>query len=115
MKSGEYAISAETRKRMSEAQRLRFKRPEELKKLEYARSLQDIDFEKRAEMMHEAFLKKYGSFLELAKMGMRAPKRKPSSLELKVAKNLGSEWVYVGDGKLAIGGLVPDFVHKAKR
>jgi len=36
-------------------------RPEELKKLEYARSLQHIDFEKRAEMMHEAFLKKYGT------------------------------------------------------
>jgi len=115
MKSGEYVISVETRKRMSEAQRLRFQRPEELKKLEYARSLQDIDFEKRAEMMHEAFLKKYGSFLELAKMGMRVPKRKPSSLELKVAKSLGSEWVYVGDGKLTIGGLVPDFVHKTKR
>jgi hypothetical protein len=40
--------------------------------------------------MHEAFLKKYGSFLELAKMGMKAPKRKPSKLELEAAKSLGT-------------------------
>jgi hypothetical protein len=66
-------------------------------------------------MMHQAFLKKHGSFLELAKMGMRAPKRKPSKLELQVAKNLGPDWEYVGDGKLTIGGLVPDFVHRNRK
>ena len=65
--------------------------------------------------MREAFLKKYGSFLELAKMGMKAPKRKPSSLESEVAKTLGGEWVYVGDGKLPIGGLVPDFIHRTRK
>ena len=65
--------------------------------------------------MHEAFLRKYGSFLELAKMGMKAPKRKPSKLELEVAKSLGDEWKYVGDGKMTIGGLVPDFVHLTRK
>ncbi|MGH9919972.1 MAG: hypothetical protein ACRD6W_14045 [Nitrososphaerales archaeon] len=108
-------VSDETRKRISEAQRRRFQRPEKLKKLEKARSLQVIDFQKRAEVMHEAFLKKYGSFLELAKMGMKAPKRKPSKLELEVAKSLGDEWEYVGDGKITIGGLVPDFVHRTRK
>jgi hypothetical protein len=92
-----------------------FNDPEELKKLEKARSLQVIDFQKRAQVMHEAFLKKYGSFLELAKMGMKAPKRKPSKLELEVAKNLGDEWEYVGDGKLAIDGLIPDFIHRTRK
>jgi G:T-mismatch repair DNA endonuclease (very short patch repair protein) len=48
-------------------------------------------------------------------MGMRAPKRKPSKLEIKVGKMLGDEWEFVGDGKVEIGGLVPDFVHKTKR
>jgi G:T-mismatch repair DNA endonuclease (very short patch repair protein) len=100
---------------MSKSQRLRFQRPEELKKLERARSLQVIDFQKRAQIMHEAFLRKYGSFLELAKMGMKAPKRKPSKLEIEVAKNLGNEWEYVGDGRLTIGGLVPDFIHRNRR
>ena len=109
------SISDEARKRMSKSQRLRFRRPEELKKLERARSLQVIDFQKRAQIMREAFLKKYGSFLELAKMGMKAPKRKPSSLEMEVAKILGDEWEYVGDGKLSIGGLVPDFIHRTRK
>ncbi len=113
--AGAIAISDESRKRISEAQRRRFQRPEELKKLEKARSLQAIDFQKRAELMHDAFLKKYGSFLELAKMGMKAPKRKPSKLELEVAKSLGDEWEYVGDGKMAIGGLIPDFVHRTRK
>ncbi len=47
-------------------------------------------------------------------MGMRAPKRKPSSLEIEVSKTLGDEWEYVGDGKLEIGGLVPDFVNRTR-
>ncbi len=113
--SGAVSVSDEARRRMSKSQRLRFQRPEELKKLERARSLQVIDFQKRAQIMHEGFLKKYGSFLELAKMGMKAPKRKPSSLELEVAKNLGDEWEYVGDGKLAIGDLVPDLIHRTRK
>ena len=108
-------LSDKTRKRMSVSQKLRFQRPEELKKLERARSLQVIDYQARAELMHKAFLQKYGSFSELAKMGMRAPKRKPSKLELKVAKDLGDEWEYVGDGKITIGGLVPDFVHRTRK
>ena len=86
-----------------------------MKKLERARALQVIDFNKRAEVMQEAFLKKYGSFLELAKMGMKAPKRKPSKLEIEVAKSLGDEWRYVGDGKLEVGGLVPDFIHENRK
>jgi G:T-mismatch repair DNA endonuclease (very short patch repair protein) len=114
-RSGAIFLSEESRERMSRSQKLRFQRPEELKKLERARSLQVIDFQKRAEIMHEAFLKKYGSFLELAKMGMKAAKRKPSSLELEVAKILGDEWEYVGNGKLTIGGLVPDFVHRTRK
>jgi len=114
-KSGAVTLSDESRKRMSKSQKLRFQRPEELKKLERARSLQVIDFQKRAQVMHDAFLRKYGSFLELAKMGMKAPKRKPSKLELEVARNLGDEWEYVGDGKLTIGGLVPDFIHKTRK
>jgi hypothetical protein len=114
-RAGVITTSDETRRHCSEAQRKRFQRPEELRKLERARSLQVIDFQERARMMHEAFLKKYGSFLELAKMGMKAPKRKPSKLELGVAKNLGDEWEYVGDGKLAIGGLVPDFIHRTRK
>ncbi len=65
--------------------------------------------------MREAFLRKYGSFLELAKMGMKAPKRKPNKLEIEVAKTLGEEWEYVGDGKMVIGGLVPDFVNKTRK
>ncbi len=28
---------------------------------------------------------------------------------------LGYEWKYVGDGKLVIGGLIPDFVHEARK
>ena len=28
---------------------------------------------------------------------------------------LGDEWDFVGDGKVAIGGLIPDFVHKTRR
>jgi len=114
---GEGGISEETRKRMSESQKRRFQRPEELKKLEKARASasQVVDFQERAKVMRAAFLKKYGSFLELAKMGMRAPKRKPSSLELEVAKNLGDDWEYVGDGKRTIGGLVPDFVHRTRK
>ena len=114
-KTGVVTLSDESRKRMSESQKLRFQRPEELKKLEQARSLQSIDFQKRAQIMREAFLRKYGSLLELAKMGMKAPKRKPSRLELDVAKRLGDEWEYVGDGKLSIGGLVPDFIHRSRK
>jgi hypothetical protein len=79
-KSGVVTLSDESRKRMSASQKLRFQRPEELKKLKRARSLVVIDSQKRAEVLREAFLKKYGSFLELAKMGMRAPKRKPNKL-----------------------------------
>jgi hypothetical protein len=48
-------------------------------------------------------------------MGMKAPERKPSKLELEVAKTLGDEWEYVGDGKLSIGGLVPDFIHRNRK
>jgi hypothetical protein len=114
-KSGLVILTDESRKRMSESQKLRFQRPEELKKLERARSLQVVDFQKQAQVMHEAFLRKYGSFLELAKMGMKAPKRKPNKLELEVAKSLGDKWEYVGDGKLTIGGLVPDFIHRTRR
>jgi hypothetical protein len=62
--------------------------------------------------MQSALPEEYGSFLELAKMGMKAPKRKPSSLELEVAKILGAKWECVGDGKLSIGGLVPDFIYR---
>jgi hypothetical protein len=65
--------------------------------------------------MREAFVKKYGSLLELAKMGMKAPKRKPSKLEIEVGKTLGGEWEYVGDGKLTIGGLVPDFINQTRK
>lgn len=113
--AGAFEINDETRRKMSEGQRRRFERPEELKKLERARSLQVVDYNKRADLMHAAFLKKYGSFLELARMGMRAPKRKPSKLELRVAKILGDAWEYVGDGKMTIGGLVPDFVHRNRK
>jgi G:T-mismatch repair DNA endonuclease (very short patch repair protein) len=99
------------------AQRLRFQRPEELKKLARARALarQVVDPEERARKMREAFVKKYGSLLELAKMGMKAPKRKPDKLEIEVAKTLPEEWTYVGDGKLVIGGLIPDFVSKTRK
>ncbi len=65
--------------------------------------------------MHEAFLAKYGSFVELVKMGLKAPKRKPNRLELEVASMLGQEWEYVGKGDLVIGGLIPDFVHKTRK
>jgi len=108
-------VSEETRKRQSESQKKRFQRPEEQKKLEKARELsfQTIDFQERARLMHEAFLAKHGSFLELAKMGLKAPRRKPNKLELKVAKMLGDEWQYVGRGDFVIGGLIPDFIHKS--
>ncbi len=88
-KSGVITVSEETKKRCGEAQRKRFQRPEELKKLEKARSLsfQVVDFQERAKLMHRAFLEKYGSFVELAKMGLRTPKRKPNKLEIEVAKN----------------------------
>ncbi len=116
-RSGAITISEETRRRCSESQRRRFQRPEELKKLERARllSYEVLDLQKRAQKMREAFLMKYGSFLELAKMGMKAPKRKPNKLEIEVQKTLGDEWEYVGDGKLVIGGLVPDFIHKTRK
>ncbi len=65
--------------------------------------------------MHEAFLAKYGSFTELAKMGLKAPRRKPNRLEMEVAKMIGNEWEFVGDGKLVIGGLMPDFVHRMRK
>lgn len=65
--------------------------------------------------MHEAFLAKYGSFVELAKMGLRAPRREPNKLELEVAKMLGEDWKYVGNGSLVIGGLIPDFVHRTRK
>lgn len=65
--------------------------------------------------MHKAFLAKYGSYTELAKMALRSPRRKPNKLELKVAKLLGEEWEFVGNGRLEIGGLFPDFVHKTRR
>ncbi len=65
--------------------------------------------------MRDAFLAKYGSFVELAKMGLKAPKRKPNKLELEAAKLLGEEWQYVGQGSLEIGGLIPDFVHKTRK
>ncbi len=112
--SGAITVSEETKKRCREAQRKRFQRPEELKKLEEARrlSFKVIDLQERAKLMHGAFLEKYGSFVELAKMGLKAPKRRPNKLEMQVAKMLGDEWEYVGDRKLAVGGLIPDFVHK---
>lgn len=78
-------------------------------------SLQTFDSKARAKKMQEAFLRKYGSFFELAKMGMQAPKRKPSKLELRVARMLGKDWEYVGGGRLDIGGLVPDFIHVSRR
>ena len=65
--------------------------------------------------MHEVFLAKYGSYIELAKMALKSPKRRPNKLESKVATLLGDEWEYVGDGRVEIGGLFPDFVHKTKR
>jgi hypothetical protein len=45
---------------MSESQKRRFQRPEELKKLEKAGASQVVDFQQRAEVMQAAFLKKYG-------------------------------------------------------
>jgi hypothetical protein len=87
--SGAVRISDEDRKRMSQSQKVRFQRPEKLKKLERARSLQIIDFEKRAQIMQNAFLKKYGSFLELAKMGMKAPKEKTQRLGIGGREDLG--------------------------
>jgi G:T-mismatch repair DNA endonuclease (very short patch repair protein) len=108
-------VSNDARKKMSEAQKRRFQRPEELKKLARARSLQTIDYKERVKLMNRAFLKKYGSFLELTKMGLRAPKRKPNRLEIEVAKLLGSEWLFVGKGDLVVGGLIPDFVHKERK
>lgn len=113
--AGVITTSKDARKNMSEAQKLRFQRPEELKKLEKARSLQIIDYNERAKLMRKVFLKKYGSFTELTKMALKSSKRKPNKLELKVAKLLGDEWEYVGDGRVEIGGLIPDFVHKTKR
>ena len=65
--------------------------------------------------MNKAFLAKYGSFLELTKMALKSPKRKPNKLEMEVAKMLGDEWEYVGSGDLVIGGLIPDFVHKERK
>ncbi len=65
--------------------------------------------------MRRAFLAKYGSFTELAKMGLRAAKRKPNKLEIDAARMLGDEWRYVGKGDLVIGGLIPDFVHKSRK
>jgi hypothetical protein len=115
--SGALTTSEETRKSCSEGQRRRLQRPEEQKKLEEARrrSFLVIDFQERAKVMHEAFLAKYGSFVELAKMGLKAPKRKPNRLELEVASMLGQEWKYVGKGDLVIEGLIPDFVHRTKK
>ncbi len=116
-KSGLVLVSEKTRRKQSESQKKRFQRPEEQRKLERARQLsfQAVDLQERARHMHEAFLAKYGSFTELAKMGLRAPKRKPNKLELQVAKILGKEWSYVGKGDLVIGGLIPDFVHKQRK
>jgi hypothetical protein len=115
--SGGMVVSKETRKRQSESQRKRFQRPEEVKKLEAARQLsfQVIDFQERARTMQKAFLAKYGSFMELARMGNSSPNRKPNKLEIKMAKMLGDEWEYVGDGKLVVGGLIPDFVRKGRK
>lgn len=114
---GAITINEESRKRRSDSQKRRFQRPEELKKLEKARlrSFEVVDFKERARQMREAFIGKHGSLLELAKMGLKAPKRKPNRLEIEVAKILGNEWEYVGDGKLVIGGLIPDFVHKTRK
>ena len=102
---------------MSEGQKKRFQRPEELKKLEGARKLSNevLSPQGRAKLMREAFLAKYGSFVELTKMGLRAPKRKPNKLELAVAEILGNEWQCVGKGDLVIGGLIPDFAHKERK
>ena len=88
-----------------------------MKKLERARNLsyQVIDFVERVKMMHEAFLAKCGSFTELAKMGLRAPRRKPNKLEMEAVKILGDAWRFVGKGDLVIGGLIPDFIHEQKR
>lgn len=115
--AGELQMSDEARRHMSEGQRKRFQRPEEQKKLEKARELSYnvIDFDERVSVMHEAFLAKYGSFGELAKMGLRAPKRKPNKLEQRVAKILGDGWRYYGQGDLVIGGLIPDFVRKDRK
>jgi len=114
-KAGMITISDEARQKMSEGQKRRFQRPEELKKLARARSLQVIDYKERAKLMNRAFLKKYGSFLELTKMGLKATRRKPNRLEIEVAKMLGSEWLFVGKGDLVVGGLILDFVHKERK
>ena len=116
-KAGLVKTGEQTRRRQSISQKKRFQRPEEQKKLDRARELsyQAVSLEKRAQMMQEAFLKKYGSFLELAKMGLKAPRRKPNKLEIETAKLLGEDWQYVGQGELVIGGLIPDFVHKKRK
>ena len=65
-------------------------------------------------MMPQDFLKKYGSFLELAKMGCAPRKRKPSRVGVACGEDLemtGSTWVR----KMAIGGLVPDFIHRRRK
>ncbi len=36
-------------------------------------------------------------------------------MEIEVARMLGDQWDYVGDGKRVIGGLIPDFVHKTRK
>jgi hypothetical protein len=115
--SGGMKFTDESRKHWSEGQRRRFQRPEERRKLEKARELsfRALSQEARAKLMRKAFLAIYGSYIELTKMALRSPKRKPNQLELEVAKLLGEEWGYVGDGRLEIGGLIPDFVHKTKR
>src|SRR5438132_13211204 len=91
--SGAVKFSDESRRHWNEGQRRRFKRPEERKKLEKARELsyRALSQQARAKLMHKAFLAKYGSYIELAKMALRSPKRKPNKLELKVAKLLGEE------------------------
>ncbi len=113
--SGAMRFTDASRKHWSEGQRRRFQRPEERMKLEKARELfRALSQEARAKLMNKAFLAKYGSYTELTKMA-KSPKRKPNRFELKVAKLLGDEWKYVGDGRVEIGGLIPDFIHKTKR
>lgn len=101
-KAGLIEVSDETRRKESRSLRKRFQKPEEQRKLERARQLsfRVIGLQERAKMMHEAFLARYGSFVELAKMGLRAPRRKPNKPELEVAKMLGTNGGMSGRGTL---------------
>jgi hypothetical protein len=71
-------VSEETRMRQSVSQKKRFQRPEERKKLEKAMelSLRVMSLQERAQLMHEAFLKKYGNFLGACQDGDACSQKK---------------------------------------